>query len=373
MVAIVLVVFLTWLSISSVHSKNDVERYKERLRVAGEKLTVEELVPPRVSPESNGVPIFEEAVSNLVLDTTVFGYNPPHPMVMVAPGHAMIRWQQPDILNNDATNSWEFAKLASQSNSVAIALLQRAAELPQLDFELDYKGGLLWQLSHQDGLRRAALVLESAAVEHLHEGDTADAVTNIHTILAIINAWQDERVLMSQTFRIALAQMAVAAQWELLQVTNVTESQLTGLQRDWTGLEFSRPVESALLIERAMASVTIQELRDTNNPSVVRGVGPNLLTSGDWLTQLKMPGEWPRIGRTMICGAYPGRTKMSYIFGNSIKRRLRAFDERERRDFSKTPWPNGSEKSRQWVRTPIITGCESNFPRGCSLLGRVSL
>ena len=287
-VAVVLVVLLTWLSISSVHSKNDIDRYKERLRAAGEKLTVDELIPPRASPESNGVPIFEEAVSNLVLDTTVFGYNPPRPMVMVAPGHAMIRWQQPDILNNDATNSWENVKLAAQSNSVAIALLQRAAERGQFDFGTDYKQGLVLDMSHAAEVRRAALVLEGVAVEHLHEGDTAGAVTNVHTILAIINAWQDEPVALSQTFRIALTQMAVAAQWELLQATNITEFQLAGLQRDWTVLEFGRPMESALLMERAMASVTIQQLRDTNSYSLAMGTsGKGSARPGDWLNELK--------------------------------------------------------------------------------------
>jgi hypothetical protein len=291
-IAVVLVVVLTWLSISSVHSKNDVERYKERLRVAGEKLTVDELTPPRASPESNGVPIFEEAVSNLVLDTTVFGYNPPQPMVMVAPGKAMIRWQQPDILNNDATNSWDFAKSALQSNSVAIALLQRAAERGQFDFGTDYKQGLILDMSHQAELRPATLVLESAAVEHLREGDTAVAVTNIHTILAILNAWQDERVLMLQTFRIALAQMAVAAQWELLQATNVTEPELASLQRDWTGLEFGRPMENAFLMERLMASVSIQRLRDTNSYSLAMGTsGRGSARPGDWFNELKNAGR----------------------------------------------------------------------------------
>src|ERR1700761_5950949 len=60
----------------------------------GEKLTIAELAPPRNNPEQNGVPLFKEATTNLDLNGTVFGYNPLVPMVMVAPGKAMIRWQQ---------------------------------------------------------------------------------------------------------------------------------------------------------------------------------------------------------------------------------------------------------------------------------------
>jgi hypothetical protein len=276
--AIVLVSVVSWVSISGVHSKSAVERYKDQLRAAGEKLTIEELTPPRTNPDSNGVLIFEEAVTNLHLDGTVLSYNPPYPMVMVAAGKAMIRWQQPDILNNDSTGSWEKATSALQINSRGIELLQQAAERPRFDFELDYKHGLLMQLPHLSDLDQAASMLRMAAVVQLHEGDTAGAVTNIHTILAMVNAWQDEPVAISQMFRIIMAQAAVSAQWELLQATNVTESQLATLQRDWTILQFDRPMEIAFLTERLMASATIEQLRETNDLS--RAIGFTSALSG---------------------------------------------------------------------------------------------
>lgn len=289
--AVVLVMVVTLFSISSIHFKSAIDRCKEQLRAAGEKTTIGELAPSAISPQENGAPLFGAAITNLNLELTVFGYNPPHPMVMVAPGRAMIRWQQPDILNNDATNSWEAARWALQTNSLALEMLQRAGERPRLDFGLAYEEGFL-ELPNLDELRQAALVLQMSAVEQLHEGDAADAVTNIHTLLALVRASYDEPIITSQMFRVALAQMTVAAQWELLQGSNVTEGELASLQRDWTGLDFSRPLENAFLMDRVMTSVRIEQLRETNNPSLAMGI-PSIYSSGppgDWVRALKDAG-----------------------------------------------------------------------------------
>src|SRR5215472_2296653 len=92
LVAIFLIPTL-WVIVSHYYAKKDVERYKAQLHAAGEKLTVDELLPPSVPPEKNGAKLLIQAYPYLhpegAIDT-----NPPPAMQRVAPGKAMIAWRQ---------------------------------------------------------------------------------------------------------------------------------------------------------------------------------------------------------------------------------------------------------------------------------------
>jgi len=56
----------------------------------------------------------------------------------------------------------------------------------------------------------------------------------------------------------------MAANWELLQSTNVPDAQLASIQRDWMELEFLGAGEQALVMERAMAEQTLEEMRSSS-------------------------------------------------------------------------------------------------------------
>ena len=86
--------------------------------------------------------------------------------------------------------------------------------------------------------KRAAQRLEAAALCDLHQGDTASAVKNLRAMLALVKAMRDERLVISELVRIAIAQIALTANWEILQSPNMTDEQLAELQRDWMGLDF---------------------------------------------------------------------------------------------------------------------------------------
>jgi len=119
-------------------------------------------------------------------------------------------------------------------------------------------------------------------------------VTNVHTSFALVNAWQDEPLLISQLVRIAMAQIAFSAQWELLQATNLTDEHLALLQRDCASMQFVGPMEHAFEGERAFGSTTIQQMRNSSSPSVMiwgSGRSSSGSGSGDWLDALKEFGE----------------------------------------------------------------------------------
>src|SRR5581483_8485836 len=103
-------------------SKNAVQRYEDRLRAAGETLSIADLQPPRVPADSNSADLFRQAMPLLVgLDIS----NLPPMKRMVAPGRAMVGWQQPDIRSDDATNSWAEEDRLVDARRPALELLRQ--------------------------------------------------------------------------------------------------------------------------------------------------------------------------------------------------------------------------------------------------------
>ena len=50
---------------------------------------------------------------------------------------------------------------------------------------------------------------------------------NLRAMLALVKAMRDERLIISELVRIAIASMGVGANWEFLQSTNLTDEQLS--------------------------------------------------------------------------------------------------------------------------------------------------
>lgn len=296
--ALVLVLAIL-LATSSVRSKNAVERYKDQLRAAGEKLDLKDVIPPRVDPGKNGAEFFTQAFSSMVVPMNgMIGNNPPPAMKMVAPGKAMISWQQTEIISDysgtPATNTWADLDQQLQLASTAIDSLRRGVERPQMNFDLDFDLGANLPLPHLVKMKQSAQLLSAATLGDLHRGDSASAATNLHTLLLTINVWKDEPLLISQLVRLAMAQIAVGAQWEFLQGTNLTDPQLALLQRDWTNMQFVQPMEGSLQMERVWGTRTIEQLRTSNSPSSYYsgvlssiGGGGGGGGSGDWLDMFK--------------------------------------------------------------------------------------
>ncbi|HUA67704.1 MAG TPA: hypothetical protein VMA13_04075, partial [Candidatus Saccharimonadales bacterium] len=230
----------------------------------GEKLEISEVLPPSVPPESNGVDLVRTAFSSLDLSGSYDWTNLPPMMQMVAPGKALIGWQQPDVRGFDFTNSWDNVTAAAEASRSAREMLMQAAAYPAIDFQLDYDK---WPdssemlMKYLPPLKRSAQSLAAAAMCDLHNGDSASATTNICTLLALVQGEHSDRTLIAQLVRIAMTAIAADASWELLQSTNVNDAELAKLQKNWERLEFIEPVENSLLMERAGAEVTIQKMR----------------------------------------------------------------------------------------------------------------
>ena len=263
MAAGILLVLLTASMMMSVHfqPENEVEAYKKLLRDQGEKLEISEVLPPPVPAESNSVNAVEDAFRMI---GSVSG-EIPNAMKMVAPGKAMVGWMQPDVRgfddSSDFTNSWDDFAADIAADRPAIELLHQVLERPKLDFQLDYKKGAEMPLPQLAPLKRSAQKLEAAAVLDLHNGDTGAAATNILTLLGLVQRNAAEGLLISHLVRIAMTSIAVLPTWELLQATNVTDTQLAAVQQGWEQMDLLGDVTYAFVMERAWGVDEIEKAR----------------------------------------------------------------------------------------------------------------
>ena len=264
-ILLIIFAFLTLLAGSSlltmhVQPANKLEAYKKFLRDQGEKLTISEVLPPPVPAESNSVSAVEAAFSLLGASSQQV----PDAMKMVAPGKALIGWRQPVARGADFTNSWDDFRGELALSQPGIELLHQVLERPKLDFQLDYKKGAELLLPHLAPMKRAAQKLEAAAVGELHGGNPGEAATNILALVGLVQRNASEGLLISHLVRIAIAAIAVAPTWELLQATNVTDAQLAAVQHGWEQMNFLRDAQNAFGMERAWMLEAIQKARSSH-------------------------------------------------------------------------------------------------------------
>ena len=248
-----------------------VNAYIAELKARGEPMDLAQVLPPPVTSEQNSAEVFRHADDlfneSFHADKSLLETNFVYGMRMVAPGKAMIRWQQADIRDIDGTNSWENVTAAVVQNAKAFALLQQIVETPTFDFQIKYDRGvtdLVFTNLYLTQTKRSALRLETAGLSALHQGNTSSAVKNLRAILALVKALRDERLVISELVRMAITQIALTVNWEIMQSPNLTDEQLIELQRDWIDLEFVQTEENALAMERTIGEITLAKWRSSN-------------------------------------------------------------------------------------------------------------
>src|ERR1700722_2591360 len=119
-----------------------VDAYRTELKAKGELLDVAQLLPPSIPPEENGVGILRKFSALMVSSNGLLTTNVCPAMKMVAPGKAMIGWQQPDVRDYDQTNSWDDFSNVLSENAKIFEMLQQIRVKPDFDFQAQYDQGL---------------------------------------------------------------------------------------------------------------------------------------------------------------------------------------------------------------------------------------
>jgi len=251
-----------WALFEHVHGKRMLRTYKAGLVSGGEKLTVEELIPPFSADANLAANHLVQAAWQLSQNGPVMPMNPPPAMRFVAPGKAMVGWRQPDIRDGGGrTNRWEDLDEQFRDNQRALAEMRAALDGTRFNWNLNYKQGYSILLPHLAKLKLCAQWLSAATVHHFHQEDLEGAQTDLKSLLSLADALRDERLAISQLVRLAIAAIAAGATWEALQADGWTDAQLASLQKRWESLEFAGPMGKTIEMERAMEVELFDRLR----------------------------------------------------------------------------------------------------------------
>ena len=239
--------------------------------------------------EEDGAELFYKAQALMNASSSgLLSTNPPSSMRAIAPGKAAVSWQQPDIRDGTATNSWEDLAEAVHEMGEVLDLLDQMVDKQTLDFKPNYNLGFLGLPPMLGPHKQAAQSLSVAIIFALHEGDSESATTHLRALLGLVRGSQDKRFIVSQLVRFAVASIAQASSWDYLQSTNATDTQLGDIQRDWMELDFILPTEPALEMERAQSETTIANMRESRaefnraTDGFVAGAGGGPVGSGDF-------------------------------------------------------------------------------------------
>ena len=249
------------------------EAYIAQLKAKGEPMELAQVIPPPVPPEQNAAPLITNALSQIYqthnYTNSMILNNAPYAMNRAIPGKEMIGWRQPvihDPSGNWPTNTWNDleAQLTGRRNDLND--FRKLIGKPTIDFEYDYSDPKLYipaLASHLPQIKVAIQWLEASEYNNLHQDKTAEACTDVRAMLAFVKGQTDERFLISQLVRFAIAQMIASATWDVLQTTNASDEDLAQLQQDWQSLEFVAPLKNAFLFERVSELQLLNDLRQS--------------------------------------------------------------------------------------------------------------
>ena len=308
-------------------AKARLEAYKKELIAAGEKLTIEELIPVRPEGE-NGAKNFWTGAAM----AGRFANDCPPIIRMIQSGKGQAAWQRREAMEETSgkiiANLWPILarEIALQTNQ--IIELREALQQPAFYFSVDYKQGFNIYASHLPALKQAEWELVATLLLQLHEGQTNEAFENLLAAIKLPRILNQEPLLISQYVRYADLSIAFEATWAALQHKGWTDAQLLTLQQAWDNIDIIPAAIAAMAMERAMGPQEFEQGRlsypratsaSTNSLAELQEIGENVLQNpaAGWKS---FADRYPRYWIWQWIWSYDDERQMMKYWQQSINR-----------------------------------------------------
>jgi len=297
-------VVVSWPVATHYRAEARLERYKAQRRAEGEKMAIAELVPILSPTDINAANTLERTAVQM----PAISSNSLSLMRLTSPGRALVAWEHEVLSNGDVSNVWVGLGPLLEDNADSLAEIRAVLKGYSPAFNLNYEQGFNLLLPHLASMKGAAQWLSAATVFELHERRATNAMENLTALTDMARKTDRESLIISELVRIAIGAIGMAASWEVLQCSDVSEEALKELQRSWESVDFLTQAESALGMERVMGEKAFKAGRESY--SVIANGGFSSGTSGSALAELTQLGknvlDNPKEGLQSLAHRYPG-------------------------------------------------------------------
>ena len=208
-------------------------QWEGEMTAKGERLKPSELWP---APDQRSIAFFNQLaalIEQLPPEIGVYAGSI-EGIVQVQPGQCRRGSQEPRpvIPYHDATNTWDDLKAAVNQAKPALDGLRVLLRDPPPGIGYDIQAGLeANSLPNFVRQRRGAQVLQTAAMNDLHQGNLAEALEDLVALSGFARLQTNDPTLVNYMIQIAIVGLSLDATWDALQANGWTEPQLATLQQ----------------------------------------------------------------------------------------------------------------------------------------------
>jgi len=257
-----IVLLLVFLLEERVRGKMALARYKRELIDKGEKISPRDFTVPSRAQE-NAAPAVYQAIERLK-EGAVLSKRYPPAMRLTPSGHAMVGFRENQWVEDRVTNRWEELSTDLKSNEVTLTQIRSSLEKPLLSNDLDFSQGFNMRFPHLAPAKRLTSWFGPAVQLALHEGKHHEALEALLAQTRISRLLAEDRIVISELVRIAIAAIARTTTWEALQADGWTDEDLARLQDAWEGQKFALAIAKSLQGETALTVASYEMMRESN-------------------------------------------------------------------------------------------------------------
>ncbi|HWH70925.1 MAG TPA: hypothetical protein VNT26_16165, partial [Candidatus Sulfotelmatobacter sp.] len=248
--------------VERIRGQLSLARYQRTLVAQGEKLTLQEVVPAP-APLENGAPAVFAAAKQLVEGRVLSKSSPPR-MQLTQAGRAVVGFHEPAWVDNKLAYDWVQLAADLQTNAAILTRIRSATAQPILRNPLDFSQGFKMPIQHLAPAKSLARWFGSASQLALHQGQPHQALEPLLAEIQLPRLLAEDRIVISELVRIAIAAIARADTWEALQAEGWTEPDLSNLQQAWEAQHFAEAMARSLEGERLFSLISYDLLRKSN-------------------------------------------------------------------------------------------------------------
>jgi hypothetical protein len=266
---ILLILFLlpfVFLLCEHVRGRVLLAHYKRVLIAKGEKLTAHDLASPSPQGE-NGAPEVFNAQKELKAGAVLPKHCPPR-MKLTPSGRAIVCFEEDEWVDDNTTNVWDELAKDLEANAATLDRIRTALDKPVLDNQVDLSLAPNVKMSQLAPAKALTYWFGAECQLALHQGRTREALRGLLAQIQIPRLLAEDRLLISELVRIAIAAVARTDTWEALQADGCTDEDLARVQQAWASQSFAAALARSLEGEVVFGTQSFDLMRKSNKEAI---------------------------------------------------------------------------------------------------------